>query len=756
MSGSRQLRSAEAATLEAAKPERQPSRDSRAELAGRRRDGAAGAGGGAAAFPDRTLPVAAASGRSRRCSEEITPAAPDEVLDGRQVDAKLHSSRRAGSTRSLLLTEFVSIRVGRAAGAAFRSAGDIARTARSAADAGRGAAARATCISPPTTCAGHGLGSTAPDVLPRIAIDADDRARAATTCCATQVSTGAPLVGFAPGAAYGHAKRWPPDRVSPRWSRAWCASAAPTCVLVGAAGDREAGREIESSLPPGARGRQPDRPHRSAAAAGVLARCRAFVSNDSGAMHLAAAVGVPGDGDLRADRRTGDRAARRSRRALASGVLPPLHAARVPDRSPVHEAASLSTRVRRRSRAGSTRAARRDRAWRVRPAVFLDRDGTLLEEAGYLDRLERLVVLSLQRRRRAPAEPRRLRRRRRHQPVRHRARHVSKSRSSPQAHALIDRTPGSRRRRIDALLLLPASPRRRWSSSIAATATAASRGPACCGRRRATSISTSALVRRRRSVERSSRRAWPSARAAMLVRTGYGRVERGAPTAARRRPAAIVDNLIAAVALDPASVVMARPRCASIGATALLALDRRLRRHPRRRLRRPDRRRVHLRRDRARVARGAGADPQLRLDRDRAGRRRQRREQRRRARRHPVAIGVAGATSRRAGCSSDARPRRRPQRRRAARLPHADEDAHPRRRHSLGQAAGRAHRSRGRAGRAGRRSRRRSRRAAVSARSRAATRCWSRTTAPGWSRRRSSRGASATLPRRRAAGSRRC
>ena len=27
----------------------------------------------------------------------------------------------------------------------------------------------------------------------------------------------------------------------------------------------------------------------------------------------------------------------------------------------------------------------------MRPAVFLDRDGTLLEEAGYLDRLERLV-----------------------------------------------------------------------------------------------------------------------------------------------------------------------------------------------------------------------------------------------------------------------------------------------------------------------------------------------------------------------------
>jgi heptosyltransferase-2 len=66
-----------------------------------------------------------------------------------------------------------------------------------------------------------------------------------------------------------------------------------TCVLVGAASDRDSGREIESSLPPDVRainliGRTGLREF-----AGVLARCRAFVSNDSGAMHLAAAVGVP-------------------------------------------------------------------------------------------------------------------------------------------------------------------------------------------------------------------------------------------------------------------------------------------------------------------------------------------------------------------------------------------------------------------------------------------------------------------------------
>ena len=80
-----------------------------------------------------------------------------------------------------------------------------------------------------------------------------------------------------------------------------------TCVLVGAGGDREAGRAIESALPPDVSvinliGRTDLR-----LLIGVLARVPAFVSNDSGAMHLAAAVGVPVDGDLRPDRTSGRR-----------------------------------------------------------------------------------------------------------------------------------------------------------------------------------------------------------------------------------------------------------------------------------------------------------------------------------------------------------------------------------------------------------------------------------------------------------------
>ena len=100
-----------------------------------------------------------------------------------------------------------------------------------------------------------------------------------------------PLVGFAPGAAYGHAKRWPPARVAEVIGR--LSEQGVTSVLVGAKDDRDTGRAIESSLPQGARvidliGRTSLRE-----LIGVMSRCAAFVSNDSGAMHVAAALGVP-------------------------------------------------------------------------------------------------------------------------------------------------------------------------------------------------------------------------------------------------------------------------------------------------------------------------------------------------------------------------------------------------------------------------------------------------------------------------------
>jgi heptosyltransferase II len=130
------------------------------------------------------------------------------------------------------------------------------------------------------------------DPHPRIVVRSATLARADALLAAHGIAPDAGCIGFAPGAAYGHAKRWPPRMVVETIVRLSRESGA-RCLMVGAATDRDSGREIESSLPPDVRavnliGRTDLR-----LLAGVISRCSAFVSNDSGAMHLAAALGVP-------------------------------------------------------------------------------------------------------------------------------------------------------------------------------------------------------------------------------------------------------------------------------------------------------------------------------------------------------------------------------------------------------------------------------------------------------------------------------
>lgn len=124
-----------------------------------------------------------------------------------------------------------------------------------------------------------------------------------------------PLVAFAPGAAYGQAKQWPPDRVAAVAARL-VAHHGAACLLVGAAHDREAGRAVESWIranAPQAAGRVVNLIGRTSlrALVGVVARIDAMVANDSGAMHLAAALGRPvvavfGPTDDRVTRPIGD------------------------------------------------------------------------------------------------------------------------------------------------------------------------------------------------------------------------------------------------------------------------------------------------------------------------------------------------------------------------------------------------------------------------------------------------------------------
>jgi heptosyltransferase-2 len=160
-----------------------------------------------------------------------------------------------------------------------------------------------------------GLGLSPADERPRLAPTAASRAQAETLVAAAPGR--GPLIGMAAGAAYGQAKQWPPDRMAAVAARLIEQNGA-LVVLVGATHDRDAARAIESWLrlhAPGAAGRLVNLAGRTSLGAliGLIARMTAFISNDSGAMHVAAALGRPvvaifGPTDERRTRPLGDQA----------------------------------------------------------------------------------------------------------------------------------------------------------------------------------------------------------------------------------------------------------------------------------------------------------------------------------------------------------------------------------------------------------------------------------------------------------------
>ena len=93
---------------------------------------------------------------------------------------------------------------------------------------------------------------------------------------------------MAPGAAYGGAKQWPPERFA-RLARLLHERRGAWSILVGSRADLSASQRIEGGGPVVDLVGVTNLP----LLVGLMARCRAFVSNDSGAMHLAAAVGLP-------------------------------------------------------------------------------------------------------------------------------------------------------------------------------------------------------------------------------------------------------------------------------------------------------------------------------------------------------------------------------------------------------------------------------------------------------------------------------
>jgi len=98
-----------------------------------------------------------------------------------------------------------------------------------------------------------------------------------------------PWLVLAPGAAYGPAKQWPAEHFAAvaRWWR----GRGGRVVVVGTSKEREAGEAIRAAIPEALNLAGQTSLHELMA---VLALCDLAVTNDSGAMHLGAALGCRG------------------------------------------------------------------------------------------------------------------------------------------------------------------------------------------------------------------------------------------------------------------------------------------------------------------------------------------------------------------------------------------------------------------------------------------------------------------------------
>ncbi len=98
------------------------------------------------------------------------------------------------------------------------------------------------------------------------------------------------LVGISPGATYGSAKQWFPERYGALADRIARNLRVPILIF-GSEGDKE----VASQVCQNARVSLIDLTGRTTLgqAMALISRCRLFVTNDSGLMHVAAALGIP-------------------------------------------------------------------------------------------------------------------------------------------------------------------------------------------------------------------------------------------------------------------------------------------------------------------------------------------------------------------------------------------------------------------------------------------------------------------------------
>ena len=124
---------------------------------------------------------------------------------------------------------------------------------------------------------------------PALYLDPGEEARAAALLAAA-AGDDPPWVGLSPGAAYGPAKRWPPERFAALGAELQRQFGA-RLVLLGGPEDRAVAALVQERLPAPALDLVGKTDLRQALA--VVSRLSLLVTNDSGLMHAAAALRVP-------------------------------------------------------------------------------------------------------------------------------------------------------------------------------------------------------------------------------------------------------------------------------------------------------------------------------------------------------------------------------------------------------------------------------------------------------------------------------
>jgi heptosyltransferase-2 len=134
------------------------------------------------------------------------------------------------------------------------------------------------------------LGAVEADPRPSLGLPASLLEQADALLRARGVAPGRTVVGLNAGATYGEAKCWPQERFA-SLARLLRDRLGAAILAVGGAAERERAGAVCAPLGPD--GINVAGETTVAQLAALAARCAVFVSNDTGPMHLAAAVGTP-------------------------------------------------------------------------------------------------------------------------------------------------------------------------------------------------------------------------------------------------------------------------------------------------------------------------------------------------------------------------------------------------------------------------------------------------------------------------------